>query len=139
MPAGPPPAMTQVVEICRMTLPARDLAPRFFSGQAATYQQARAHLYCWCNHFEKEVIQCLIVISCRVPRPGFSLPERSAGNATLQATTMRKAVPCPGRGLSFLEKRDLGNGPGGACWWPRSESNGHVPFGTTDFKSGASI
>jgi hypothetical protein len=23
-------------------------------------------------------------------------------------------------------------------WWPRPESNGHVPFGTTDFKSGAS-
>ena len=23
-------------------------------------------------------------------------------------------------------------------WWPRTESNGHVPFGTTDFKSGAS-
>ena len=23
-------------------------------------------------------------------------------------------------------------------WWPRSDSNGHVPFGTTDFKSGAS-
>src|SRR5579872_990350 len=23
-------------------------------------------------------------------------------------------------------------------WWPRSESNRYVPFGTTDFKSGAS-
>ena len=24
------------------------------------------------------------------------------------------------------------------AWWPRPDSNGHVPFGTTDFKSGAS-
>src|SRR3954468_20185104 len=44
----------------------------FSSG--GPYQAAGAFLYSVGNNLEKEVIQCLIVIPLRVPRPGCLLP-----------------------------------------------------------------
>src|SRR6185437_1694175 len=97
MPAGPPPAITQVVEIC-------SIGPENSSGE--TYQASREPLYFVpCNHQEKEVIQCLIVIPCGVcPASWISLHVRVRLKAPLLSDDNAKGRAV---GAAFLFERRL--------------------------------
>ena len=125
-PGRPPPAMTHVVEICCMTLPADDLVPPRFSYQAAPYQDGESPLYFCGNNFEKEVIQCLIVIPCRVPRPGFCFLRGPRVTRRSQGGNAKGRVPSGARPFFLIPRNPVrsrhtrrhGNGAHGA---PRTD------------------
>jgi hypothetical protein len=67
------------------------------------------------------------------------------GAAASAAVRRRLVAPAPSARSAWKARgrTNQTTGPGyqierSERWWPRTDSNGHVPFGTTDFKSGAS-